>query len=370
LGVEPQYPLIRQSTMSDYQLCPRYFMLKHRFGLRAIRGKRSSALTIGTFVHQLLAGHFMGEPDQRTVERCGLLIEERRQALEQDTSPLVDPDADLRKMEQELALARTMVDCYRELHPHNPRYSVLMVEKTLRAHVKGVAAPLEGTVDLVIQDHEKGGVWIPDFKTTNARSCPPLVRAATTSFEDQPQHYRILVNEAVEMPVLGSVHIILAKPPLVFGKEDRPYEWYNFTPSRGKNKGVTRKEKRYLSETPSYDVYLRRVRDWLLGEGDYAIEAVDRQTNPMIAEVWNSFGSTPIISAEYREKLIEMGRASRCNTRLERFPRYKKGCFMYRRVCEYLGLCQTNPRGWRPIVAAQYEAVPLTVGETDGTQEP
>jgi hypothetical protein len=62
---------------------------------------------------------------------------------------------------------------------------------------------------------------------------------------------------------------------------DRAFREVPFTPSSGKNKGVTRIEKEYYGE-PDLDLYIERCTRWYQGLGEYSHKESERKASPAV----------------------------------------------------------------------------------------
>jgi hypothetical protein len=338
---------LHQSTIESYRSCPRKFLFAHRFGLVPKYRRRSRALDIGTFVHKLLAAHYSGSPTSVAVADCGKMIEQQAREVLEEPVVGVAPEDPTASMETDLALARTMVTVFAEVYPRSPRYRVLAVEKKVTLRQRNLSSYFEGTLDSIIHDTERDEVWIFDPKTCDD---PPVLRAATCCFELQPRLYRLLAS-SLDLPakLVGFCHPILQKPSISFCREDRPFEWYEWTLKRGARKGETEMRKRVLSDEPSFDLFLARVGRWYKGEIEFENLRAKRQAElgPPLLESWNRFEG-PVLDAELMGILHEASRANRAKPRLHRFPRRSAACRVFNRTCPFLEpFCRCSRSLWK-----------------------
>lgn len=146
--------------------------------------------------------------------------------------------------------------------------------------------------DALLLHMQQNRVWVLDFKSVDGDATG---RLQTCPIEFQTQHYihglrtKLLgdpdwVKEMglpEDVQCGGMIHVAVSTPSIVFGMGDRDYKLVDFTPTRGKNKGVTRQEKEYIGE-PKYENYLKRVRHWYNSSGDYEELKKEREAEPLV----------------------------------------------------------------------------------------
>lgn len=307
-GLPSMVPNIRSS---DLELClsnPFVYYLTRRLGLA--RGFSSSeALSRGSWFHKIWelddtsqpAPHIIGLDHAitkrraelaKTCETLGIIGDSRTTIL----------DAERREAETVRAWYEASATCpinaaygsWRDYFTR-PNWSLLAKELTISApnpRVGGVPhCRLVAQLDALYYNRLNNTLWINDFKTT---SHDPLVRMLTCTREFQTQHYLYILNWRLQndptfratynlpdnVTVGGMIHTVISKPSIEFGQADRNFTVYDFTPSRGKNKGITRQEKEYYGD-PVYSNYLVRVRSWYSSTGDYSHLAPAREANPL-----------------------------------------------------------------------------------------
>lgn len=144
-------------------------------------------------------------------------------------------------------------------------------------------------IDELFYDEKSGRLWLWDDKTT---SVSPIERLASCSREVQCVHYLSTSREMLpdicehfglpkDTKLAGMVHAAYQKPDLKFGTGDRNFREIEFTPTRGKNKGVTRIEKEYYGD-PVPENYVARTCRWLKGTDEYEHLARSRDGDPCV----------------------------------------------------------------------------------------
>jgi hypothetical protein len=174
-------------------------------------------------------------------------------------------------------------------------YQMLDQEVLIRSSLPGTTG-VDGVaqLDAVLLRRPDSTLWIVDYKTT---SHDAIQRAQTCPMEFQTWHYLSTLTRALHesgdflrhwnlpshVRVGGMLHVCVQKPPIRFGESDRDYRLEPKTLKSGPRKGQTILEKHYVGD-PKPENYIRRVKDWVLGRGDYEHLAPERQ-NPEKA-VW------------------------------------------------------------------------------------
>jgi len=353
-----QAPRLRQSSIYDLRSCPRKFLLRHRCNLKRKGYSYSRALTVGTFFHEYMAVLHRG----LTVQAADAVVADYitthcAEAFEAGKDPelvrldLVSADA----------LARALAELHWEFFPiDTSRFQVLEVEQVVRNEWA------EGIPDLCFLDKQRDEIWLDDHKTEGQDG---LVRAAPLLFELQPRLYRLLLQEKLGRPVVGCVHNIIVKPAIEFCDKDRPWEMQPRTLTRkckAGEKGDVVMEKVYTSDVPEYSLYLKRVRDYILAEGDYALERDNRQVNPMLLQSWVRFAGNPYSDVELMAEIQEARRKAGHFTNAEgdpalganwmiEYPRHDQSCRAHRKLCEFADICTQAPELWPGTVSDKYE---------------
>lgn len=180
----------------------------------------------------------------------------------------------------------------------NPNYKIVGRELGLR--VKNPVDPshpdLAGRVDLLYLNTLNNSLIILDAKSTAKVTS---VRLAGCGWEYATLHYIHLLDACLKsgllhnlMPSLppdvtigGMVHVAFEKPEIRLSSMDRDCTQIEVTPSRGKNKGVSRTENVYSGE-PKFINFQRRVQDWVFSTGDYLHLRTERSVDPVVNMSW------------------------------------------------------------------------------------
>lgn len=345
-------PRLRQSTIYDYRSCPRKFLLRHRCNLELKNKESKRSLDVGIFFHELMASLYETDSTVRGESALAGLIEER---VLESALTIESPELVRLELESRLALAQVMVEIFWDMFPlDRTKFRLLEAEQVVRNDWA------EGIPDAVLEDTKTGELWLVDHKTEGRDG---MVRSAPLTFELQPRLYRMLLQEKYNKPVTGVLHNIIVKCPLEFGQNDRPYTEYDHVLTRGPRKGQTIKKKEYTSDEPQYDLYLNRVRDWYLAEGDYAEQRDDREANPMILQSWTRFPAK-WDDLELGSEILDVRCAaghwvppptcSMANWELT-YPRHDNACRAYNSLCEFITLCTSDPATWPEKVEKHYQ---------------
>lgn len=360
LGITRIYhPAIRQSTILDWFRCPRLFLLRHRLGLRPKRVPRAKSLDVGHFFHRIMQYRTITGKTEPGVVACGREIDDIITKLPVSDDLLsVDQDPSLLQadMERSLQLARVMATIFDEMNPQPEGPSVIETEVEIGTRLRGMRVDLEGTLDAL--DVGPEGIWIDEYKTCGGQETP-LDRIATVTFEPQVLLYRVLAAawakaNKITVPIVGVRHHVVQKPQIQFGRNDRSFQIIKKILKSGPRKGLEVEEKIYDEGPPLFENYLRRVRDWYQGTGDYSDSKELILSDPRMVRCHTRF-SGPLLSSETTTVLHEVHRASTAKPSLPRFYKNCLGCHRYGRTCPYLKLCQTDPVGWRPLLESEYE---------------
>lgn len=153
--------------------------------------------------------------------------------------------------------------------------------------------PLVVTIDDLLYHQSQDTLWIVDWKSCDES---PKIRLASCPLEHQTWLYSYVLSEDLRDPASslrtrfslpastkfgGFIHVAVQKPTIDICSKDCNYTLTDFTPSRGKNKGITRQEKEHYGE-PRLENYIARCREWYLGEGEYANLAAERADDPPV----------------------------------------------------------------------------------------
>lgn len=241
--------------------------------------------------------------------------------------------------------------------------------------------PLNGILDLLLYNERQNNLWILDLK-----SCaePCINRLATCPLEFQTQHYLHILSNLVlsktwrekyalpdNVTIAGMMHLAIQKPDIKFCQVDRSYRMVPFTPSSGKNKGITREEKEFFGE-PVLANYIKRCAQWYTGKGEYLHLEAEREVAPTVnisispmAKVLDTDGYF-----EYNSRLTYVEGLATCEAFPARFITSASALRAFGKLSKYAPFAMTLPRLWPEImeregfiVAHREEEIP------DGPQE-
>lgn len=174
-------------------------------------------------------------------------------------------------------------------------------------------------LDRLIYHEGQKKLYVVDFKTTGARKTSD--RAKTIPVEQQFLHNCVLAETLTrsrwlhrQFPDLpkeaefgGMIHVIVKKPTIKFGMNDRPVvaeEEHTFT--RGQRKGETEIRRQYGGE-PSIDIYGERCKRWYRAEGEFDSNKVDfRECAPVIRSVVKWPGKGHWVRHEWQARLAHL----------------------------------------------------------------
>jgi len=181
--------------------------------------------------------------------------------------------------------------------------------------------PIVIQIDRLYYNTRTNKVWILDAKSTGKSA---QVRATVCPHEFQRQLYSWVVTELMKTGDLqrhyniptsatfgGMIHLIVQCGSIEFGEKDRPYKEEPHTLTRGPRKGQIEMRREYIGDTPSWDNFRKRAREWHRGEGEYVDKAGERAnapcielsfTGPLTPEEHEEFWSKLMIVKEYAEK--------------------------------------------------------------------
>jgi len=300
MGLRPLTPSIRSSHYGQALRDPWAYFVTQRLGL-VPKLSWSQCLTLGSWYHTACEFHMNGSPSPWAAYRQ--LINTRLQELATlCTSMAYTPHAiestcirEEREAYSAWALfhgsakvplpsnAMSWLDTIRD----PSRYEVVATEFELTMTHPLIQHPVGIRVDAILYHKQHNVLWLVDYKTTSKN---PVDRSAVCPIEFQTQLYIDVMKLALgdrnpklevrleglgltkqqrdSLDVQGMQHIIIRKPGIRFGMEDRDFEEKEFTPSRGPNKGITRIEREYVGE-PRLSNFVRRVSDWYTKSGQY-----------------------------------------------------------------------------------------------------
>lgn len=234
--------------------------------------------------------------------------------------------------------------------------------------------PIVATLDALLYNSATNELWIPDWKTT---SDPAKVRLASCPIEQQTWTYMIVVkkllplliqryNLPADVKLGGMIHIAIEKPTIELSGFDRDFTIEDFTPSSGKNKGITRQEKKYHGE-PTLDNYIRRCSRWYLAQGEYLDLAPEWAANPPVnfsythAEACLDEGTLQ----EYDERVALVYRYATCPPEPRLFPR-SSSITNYGKLSPYAPFYLSPVAQWPEIIRLTH----LIIDHRDSKLEP
>jgi hypothetical protein len=313
MGLRPQTPTIRSSHYGQALRDPWGYFVVQRLGL-VPKISWSQCLTLGSWYHTACEHHLNQSPHPWASYRK--LIDARLHELaaictESGYMPTAIEKTAARE-EREAYSAWALFHgsakvplpsnamSWLEAIQNKERYIVLATEFEFSMKHPLIQHPVGIRVDAILYHKQHNVLWLVDYKTT---SKAPMDRSATCPIEFQTQLYIDVMRLAVEdrsprieellaplelskekrnkLTVQGMQHIIIKKPGIRFGLEDRDFEEKEFIPSRGPNKGVARIEREYVGE-PRLSNFVRRVSDWYLRTGMYTHLAEKEPESPVL----------------------------------------------------------------------------------------
>lgn len=340
---------LHQSTLGDFQLCPRYGAFRHLLGLRR-KGTKRAALDIGTLLHAHAEEVAGGETKKGAVRTK---LKAMRTKITKEL-PVTEHLRAFEELEDNKNLAAMMSEMWFEKYPFNPKWKILAVEQKVRASITELSLDIEGTLDLVLLDDEDG-IWVDDYKSCSES---PAERAETIPFEWQTMMYPILAaqwcteNRQDYRRVRGIMHSLIQKPGIrLCSTDEKAYE-------------------RGTAKSPMHS-YCMRARDWYNAKGEYAKDADevavrprrDRSTTQIPANwlkrrkgkwsiaAWDEESQNTI--EQWACRLVD-ATDSAYVLRLERWERVRSSCRKWRAACDYLDLCRSNPKVWPALIEQRY----------------
>lgn len=296
-GYLPEIPVIRSSdaNLSEFQ-----YYLSRILGLRPVYSYYEP-FSIGGWAHTFLQLYYSDNRQQRYESKLSEHLATIDEVAKEIRMTAIQKQEARDHAINDSLLAQAIVDTafhiplgspnrtiHKILLENNPSCRVVASELQLKVPFK--KAYRGAQIDLLLYDEEYHTLRIVDLKTTTAT---PSVRAETCPVEYQTHHYMSVVNsclpELIEAYKLSPktrlrdmIHIVVQKPPSsmrMCGK-DRDFTEYNHTLTRGPRKGQTEVRRTYEGE-PKPENFRRRIKDYMLGEGEYTQHAVDRVDYPM-----------------------------------------------------------------------------------------
>jgi len=221
--------------------------------------------------------------------------------------------------------------------------------------------PITIQVDRLYYNTRTNAVWLLDAKTTTKS---PTIRAAQCPWEFQRRLYSYVIQTLMSDGRLqrhynlpssatfgGMCHMIVQCGSIEFGSLDRPYREYPHELKSGPRKGQIEIRREYISETPSWDNFRKRAREWHRGEGSYIDEAGFRKDNPCIELSFTG----PLTPEEHDEEFWPQ--LLLCREYAERaavpanFPRTSDGVSRYSELSEWARFFTTPPADWPTLIS-------------------
>ena len=300
-GLFGRKPTLRSS---DYELClsdPYLYYLTRRLGL-VRRLSFSRAKVRGSWFHTAweydgLSGEFERALTERLEEvrlacaSCGVVGDRARDIIEDERQAAAAGKASYEG--SQIVRISDKVGTWRRMILDSGLFRV--VKKEVLVDWEDPEHPglkMVAQFDALLHQVKQNTLWVMDFKSVDGDA---TARLQTCPIEFQTQHYIAGLRRKVEgdrewleemglpmdVAVGGMIHVGVSVPSIKFGMSDRSFRVVDFTPTRGKNKGVTRQEKEYYGE-PDFNNYLRRVAHWYNSSGDYEELKAERDANPLV----------------------------------------------------------------------------------------
>jgi len=245
----------------------------------------------------------------------------------------------------------------------HPRLRCLGQELILR--VPYGKTELVAQYDLLMYDEDNHTLRVPDLKTTIT---PPKVRADQCPIEFQTRHYLYILNRMLPNLIqrfnldprttVGSMdHLIVQKPNLKIHDKDIPRRAYEHTLQRGPRAGQTEIRYEKLADTPDPELFRARVRDKMLGTGEYEHEGPYRQDEPMADISYTHFDRLPQGDwDEYQKILADIYSLATRDPYPENFPRNARSMVDRRQPTPYALFYRHPVQAW-PRIAREMNMI-------------
>lgn len=341
-----KWPLIRSTPLTVLDECPRKFLYTFKLGIQPKTIQRP--LSLGSFVHLVLKGLFLGASEKEAMDMAEGQYEQHKADLQTwvDKAGFLPDGSDIKGVLEDLYedfhKAKAMAICFWRFRPFDPaKWKILhspdgtpMVERLLELTYDGIKLPIRVPCDLALIHLETNEVWIVDFKTT---SFDPKLRAIPTKISPQLALYRLVLQahldkwaeEGHEAPrkVAGSMHAILKKPTIKYCPDT--------------------KDKK---EVGGFSHYIERVIEW------YKEREQKDPNNPPLALDPNRFRRQVPLSREFYNRLRKYVQWSKMAPNFDKFYRAGEStCLKFNRPCPYLMICNSDPSMWPEIIRSHYE---------------
>lgn len=320
---------------SDYELAltdPFLYYLQRRLGL-CDPLRYSEALTRGTWAHVAIESLFQRLPDEDRKVHFRTALDNRMTELSELASVGALPAAhieaflqvELRDAQQAQAWVETawaLEPAYAVLSSAKPKSWKAIFERPtlicLGTEIRLVTYPLGAKkppavihVDALLWDQTTNMLWVADLKTCD---CSPQVRALTCPIEFQTQHYLFTVEDLLKsghlhekFPLLppdvklgGMMHLVMQKPTIDFGQNDRPFTEYIHILKSGPRKDQSEVRREYTGE-PQFELYLQRCSRWYRAKGEYEHLVEQRMEDPPVNISFTSWPKDPSNDIHFEE---------------------------------------------------------------------
>jgi hypothetical protein len=284
-GIINRVPTIRSSDFGSVLSDPFRYYLRNRLGL-GDPFRYSQALSHGSWFHA--AFEYVGDSQAIRLNKVETRLGERLNDLQDlciKHNKTIQFQTDLFEREaHDARSAAVWLDAVLDLplqdmngrslreYLMRPNLKVLGHELTVAVEspITAYGQPLlhVAQFDRLDWNEKENTLWVRDPKTT---SISPLLRALKVPIEFQTQHYLNVLSRAIPMLVKefglpedvrvgGMSHIIVRKPTIRFGRNDRDPE----------------------TGVPDAEIYRARVTDWYLARGQYESKAAEWHSDPPI----------------------------------------------------------------------------------------
>lgn len=393
-GDAPPYP-VHQSFMTDLWRCPRYFVLKNRFGLKP-KGQGPTAADIGTFFHKAIEVLYNGNrPFDEAVAAVHLLADEKKVALTDyyNRAKLSDLGESLCQLVDKSAdLGLVMARIYRDEPKNNVdpnRFILVSIEQDIEVWLPEIRHTAKCRLDQVLYCRQSEGLYLWDYKTVSDKQ-PLSDYASGLEYDFQGRFYRLALSRWLEehgrdypipgltgksgrpltladVPVRGLVIAAMNKPSIrqkqgqVF--EDFLVECTDYY--AGRTDSNPQPKQRTKGGAPAYGDDGEPL--WILGEDgtpklyprwDHSLRRAQWVEDPPMQLFLVRFNEE-VYPQELRQISSMTARAMRCRPTLSNFPRFGRltgQCsMMYNRPCPFRELCQKPPSYWQGVVDARFD---------------
>jgi hypothetical protein len=299
-----EVPAVRSSDYEAVLGCPFGYYLRRRLGLRRKLGW-SEALSRGTWFHERARLFWLPESsvpplmeaawNKRKAELnalcsdMGIISESRKGVIQREEADYLNAWAWWEAAEE--VPISTKLGTLREFLSQ-PYWRPLAPEPIGAVRdSRWEQTPLVAAWDLLLYHEKHKTVWVVDYKTCRES---PQVRLSTCPIEFQTQHYLHVLAELLGLGVLqetfglppdtsagGVMHIAVQKPSIELSGKDRHTTTRTKEITRGPRKGEMVEEE-IAHGPPSRELFARRCRDWMRGEGLYSHESARRGADPCV----------------------------------------------------------------------------------------